>query len=95
MFEEQEIVDLYTPYFVIPKYSESYKHIDKNGRTFKRRTVSVYMERGREIKFNVLFYCPSKDSPPKSFPFSSSSPLILWILLSEDIKFNIHNTASF
>jgi SAM-dependent methyltransferase len=48
VFEEQEIVDLYTPYFVIHKMLKSYKHIDKNGKAFKRRTVSVYMERKRE-----------------------------------------------
>lgn len=47
VFTESEIVDLYTPYFVIHKMIKSYKHI-KDGKAFKRRTVSVYMERKRE-----------------------------------------------
>ncbi|MBP9819010.1 MAG: class I SAM-dependent methyltransferase [Candidatus Pacebacteria bacterium] len=48
VFEEQEIYDLYAPFFVIHKMLKSYKHIDKNGKAFKRRTVSAYMERKRE-----------------------------------------------
>lgn len=47
VFTESEIVDLYTPYFVIHKMLKSYKHI-KDGKAFKRRTVSVYMERKRD-----------------------------------------------
>lgn len=47
VFEEQEIVELYAPYFKIHKLIKSYKHI-KDGKAFKRRTVSVYMERKRE-----------------------------------------------
>lgn len=47
VFSEQEIVDLYAPYFKIHKMIKSYKHI-KDGKAFKRRTVSVYMERKRE-----------------------------------------------
>lgn len=47
VFSEGEIVDLYTPYFRIHKMIKSYKHI-KDGKAFKRRTVSVYMERKRD-----------------------------------------------
>ncbi len=47
VFTEQEIYDMFSPYFKIYKMIKSYKHI-KDGKAFKRRTVSVYMERKRE-----------------------------------------------
>jgi SAM-dependent methyltransferase len=47
VFSEEEIFELYSPYFKIHKAMKSYKHI-KDGKAFKRRTISVYMERKRE-----------------------------------------------
>lgn len=47
VFGEQEIYDLYSKYFKVHKLIKSYKHI-KDGKAFKRRTVSVYMERKRD-----------------------------------------------
>lgn len=47
VFAEQELYEMFTPYFKVHKMIKSYKHI-KDGKAFKRRTVSVYMERKRE-----------------------------------------------
>ncbi len=47
VYTEQEIADLFVPYFKIYKMKKSYKHV-KDGKAFKRRTVSVYMERLRD-----------------------------------------------
>ncbi len=47
VFDEMEIHELFAPYFKIFKMIKSYKHI-KDGKAYKRRTVSVYMERKRE-----------------------------------------------
>lgn len=47
VFTDDEIIDLFSPYFKIYKMIKSYKHI-KDGKAYKRRTISVYMERMRE-----------------------------------------------
>ena len=44
VFTEEEIIELFSSYFKIYKMIKSYKHI-KDGKAYKRRTVSVYMER--------------------------------------------------
>lgn len=48
VFTQTEIEELFAPYFVIHKMIKSYKHITKEGKPFKRRTVSVYLERKRD-----------------------------------------------
>lgn len=48
VWTDDEIVDLFSPYFKIYKMIKSYKHISSDGKPYKRRTVSVYMERKRE-----------------------------------------------
>ena len=47
VFTQDEIEELFAPYFIIHKMIKSYKHINKEGKPFKRRTVSVYLERKR------------------------------------------------
>lgn len=47
VYTEEEIADIFAPYFKIYKMKKSYKHT-KDGKAFKRRTVSVYMERLRD-----------------------------------------------
>ncbi len=47
VWTEQDIYDTFVPYFKIHKMIKSYKHI-KDGKAFKRRTISVYMERQRD-----------------------------------------------
>jgi SAM-dependent methyltransferase len=47
VYTEDEIAELFAPYFKIYKMKKSYKHV-KDGKAFKRRTVSVYMERLRD-----------------------------------------------
>lgn len=47
VFTEEEIIEIFSPSFVIHKMIKSYKHI-KDGEAHKRRTVSVYMERRRD-----------------------------------------------
>lgn len=44
VWTEGEIHDFFGPYFKIHKMIKSYKHF-KDGKPYKRRTVSVYMER--------------------------------------------------
>jgi SAM-dependent methyltransferase len=46
VFTESEIYELFSPYFKIHKMIKSYKHI-RDGKPYKRRTVSVYMEKKR------------------------------------------------
>ncbi len=46
VFTEGEIYELFSPYFKIHKMIKSYKHI-RDGKPYKRRTVSVYMEKKR------------------------------------------------
>ncbi|MES2623546.1 MAG: class I SAM-dependent methyltransferase [Patescibacteria group bacterium] len=48
VFTQDEIEDLFSPYFVVHKVIRSYKHITKDGKPHKRRTVSVYLERKRD-----------------------------------------------
>lgn len=47
VYTEDEIIELFSPFFKIYKIKRSYKHI-MDGKPFKRRTVSVYMERKRD-----------------------------------------------
>lgn len=47
VFDDDELVDLYAPYFKIHKMKKSYKHV-RDGKPHKRRTVSMYLERLRE-----------------------------------------------
>lgn len=48
VFTQTEIEELFSPYFVIHKMIKSYKHITKDGKPHKRRTISVYLERKRD-----------------------------------------------
>lgn len=48
VWTEDEIYESFEPYFKIFKLIKSHKHV-KDGKPFKRRTVSVYMERKRDI----------------------------------------------
>ena len=48
VFTHDELVELLSPYFIVHKMIKSYKHITKEGKPFKRRTVSVYLERKRD-----------------------------------------------
>ncbi len=47
VFTEDEIDELFSPYFIIHKKIKSYKHF-KDGKPYKRRTVCVYLERKRD-----------------------------------------------
>ncbi len=47
VWTEEEILHTFLPYFTIHKIIKSHKHI-KDGKPYKRRTVSVYMERKRD-----------------------------------------------
>ncbi len=47
VWTEQEIYEFFRPYFKIHKMIKSYKHF-RDGKPYKRRTVSVYMERLRD-----------------------------------------------
>lgn len=48
VWTESEIHQTFAPYFKIYKTIKSYKHI-RDGKPYKRRTVSVYMERKRDL----------------------------------------------
>lgn len=48
VFTQDEIMELFTPYFVIHKMIKSYKHVTKEGKPHKRRTMSIYLERKRD-----------------------------------------------
>ncbi len=48
VFTQTEIEELFAPYFIIHKMIKSYKHITKDGKPHKRRTISVYLERKRD-----------------------------------------------
>lgn len=48
VFTQDELIELFSPYFVVHKMIKSYKHITKEGKPFKRRTISVYLERKRD-----------------------------------------------
>ncbi len=45
VYTEAEIEAFFGPYFEIQKLHKSHKHIGKDGRAWKRRTVSVYLEK--------------------------------------------------
>lgn len=47
VFTEDEIFELFSPHFKIHKMIKSYKHF-RDGKPYKRRTISVYLERNRE-----------------------------------------------
>ena len=47
VFTEDELDELFSLYFIIHKKIKSYKHF-KDGKPYKRRTVSVYLERKRD-----------------------------------------------
>ena len=47
VFTENEIDELFSPYFIIHKKIKSYKHF-KDGKPYKRRTICVYLERKRD-----------------------------------------------
>lgn len=48
VWTEDEIYETFTPHFKIYKLIKSHKHI-KDGKPYKRRTVSVYMEKKRDL----------------------------------------------
>lgn len=48
VFTQDEIMELFTPYFVVHKMIKSYKHVTKDGKPHKRRTMSIYLERKRD-----------------------------------------------
>lgn len=48
VFTQDEIEGLFSPYFVVHKMIRSYKHVHKDGKPHKRRTISVYLERRRD-----------------------------------------------
>ncbi len=45
VWTEETIREFFEPYFTIHKIERSYKHITKDGKPWKRRTVVVYMEK--------------------------------------------------
>lgn len=47
VFTEDELDELFSPYFIIHKKIKSYKHF-KDGKPYKRRTICVYLERKRD-----------------------------------------------
>ncbi len=48
IWSEEEIHETFSPYFKIFKVQKSYRHVTREGKAHKRRTISVYMERKRE-----------------------------------------------
>jgi SAM-dependent methyltransferase len=48
VWTEGELVDFFSPHFTIYKMLKSYRHITSDGKPYKRRTISLYMERKRE-----------------------------------------------
>jgi ubiquinone/menaquinone biosynthesis C-methylase UbiE len=48
IWTEEKIHEVFSPYFKIFKANKSYRHVTKEGKAHKRRTISVYMERKRE-----------------------------------------------
>jgi hypothetical protein len=47
VFTEEELFNTFSPHFKIHKMIKSYKHF-RDGKAYKRRTISVYLERNRE-----------------------------------------------
>lgn len=48
VWTEDLVRETFSPYFKIFKINKSYKHVTRDGKPHKRRTISVYMERKRE-----------------------------------------------
>lgn len=48
VWTEYKIRETFSPYFKIFKMNKSYKHVTRDGKPHKRRTISVYMERMRD-----------------------------------------------
>lgn len=42
---ERELYEFFEPHFTIHKVERSHKHLDRYGRAWKRRTVSLYLEK--------------------------------------------------
>lgn len=42
---ERELYEFFEPHFTIHKAERSHKHLDKYGRAWKRRTISLYLEK--------------------------------------------------
>lgn len=49
VWTEAKIDEVFKPYFRIHKAIKSYKHVTRDGKAYKRRTISVYMEKKRDI----------------------------------------------
>ncbi len=49
VFTEDELVAIFSPYFKIYKMVKSHKHITESGKPWKRRTVSLYLEKKRDM----------------------------------------------
>jgi ubiquinone/menaquinone biosynthesis C-methylase UbiE len=47
VFTDDELDELLSPYFIVHKKIKSYKHF-KDGKPYKRRTISAYLERKRD-----------------------------------------------
>ncbi|HYC34626.1 MAG TPA: class I SAM-dependent methyltransferase [Candidatus Paceibacterota bacterium] len=48
VWEEDELIDFFSPHFKIYKMLKSFKHITNDGKPYKRRTISLYMEKKRD-----------------------------------------------
>lgn len=49
VWTESELTDFFSPYFKIHKMIKSYKHVTEKGKPWKRRTISLYLEKKREM----------------------------------------------
>lgn len=49
VWTENELADLFSPYFKIYKMIKSHKHVTEKGKPWKRRTISLYLEKKREM----------------------------------------------
>ena len=45
VWRDSDIYPFFEPFFTVHKIERSHKHIDKHGRAWKRRTMSVYLEK--------------------------------------------------
>jgi SAM-dependent methyltransferase len=48
VWTEEKLRETFAPYFKIFKMNKSYKHVTREGKPHKRRTISIYMERKGE-----------------------------------------------
>lgn len=48
VWTENELADTFSPYFKIHKMIKSHKHVTEKGKPWKRRTISLYLEKKRE-----------------------------------------------